>query len=475
MAIREITLADEEFKTAFVEGKFVIDCIEIKLTQNGAEQPSTYSSPGYFLVGPEVGAECRLVCLRKEGETTDIFGSLKRASELRSGRIIPDNHYYRLEARDVAGNTWTHPAASIKFQERADSLTLTVACDYLRCSMPGPTGQTWTDMVVLEELDFPMNLLNEKKLLVRGKHSSMMFETASAGDAATLSIVYDARKGSPAEPKFAELYAASDATEPASFEERLLEAVRFATATMFWPVMTETVRDGVRTLELSKARPAPGGKMINPPINPRGHDRDFYGLIGCYYKHACATAKGDEVSPLSAKLGGLYTLKSVWIDTVALVVSVCIESLVKGESFKDVAVVDPELKKKMGMLKSAIEKSEVEKSFRDRGLGLIGRMGEVGIREKLVALASFGALSSTDPETWRKLRNTAAHGSLRIDPAKMQEMLDNVFKSVTTVYKLVFLEIGYAGKYTDFSRHGWPWEDFDAAGCWSAAAAGAPK
>ncbi|MDM0008380.1 hypothetical protein QTI51_26650 [Variovorax sp. J22G73] len=468
MAIRNITLADEQFKTAFVDGKFVIDCIEIKLTQNGADAPATYSSPGYLLTGPEIGAECRLVCLRKEGETLDIFGSLKRVADLRSGRIIPDTYYYMLEACDVAGNTWTHPAASIVFQEHADSITLNVSCDYLRCSLPGPSGQTWTDMVVLEELEFPMNVVNEKRLFVRGKESSMMFETASAGTADTLSIIYDARKGSPAEPRFSELYAAGDATAPKAFEERLLEAVRFATATMFWPVITETVQDGARTLELSKARPAPGGKMINPPLNPRGSDRDFYALVSSYYKHACATATGNDVSPISAKLGGLYTLKSVWIDTVALVVSVAIESLVKGEKFKDLGSVDPELKRQMEIMKAAIDESTADKSFRGRGLGLIGRMGEVGIKEKLTALANCGALASTDPETWRKLRNSAAHGSLRIDPAKMQEMLDNVFKSVTMVYKLVFMEIGYAGKYTDFSQHGWPRESFNAEACWNA-------
>ena len=95
MGIQNLTLADEEFKTAFVEGKLVIDCIEIKLTQNGSDDPSTYSSPGYFLLGPEVGAECRLVCLRKEGETMDIFGSLKRAAELPANDIFGPQRPHR--------------------------------------------------------------------------------------------------------------------------------------------------------------------------------------------------------------------------------------------------------------------------------------------------------------------------------------------------------------------------------------------
>lgn len=37
MAIKNLTVSDEEFKTAFLSGKFVIDCVEIKLTQNDTE------------------------------------------------------------------------------------------------------------------------------------------------------------------------------------------------------------------------------------------------------------------------------------------------------------------------------------------------------------------------------------------------------------------------------------------------------
>lgn len=471
MPIHALTLADEEFKSAFVEGKFVLDCLAITLTQNGAEIPATYSSPGYFFIGPENGAESRLVCLRANDEPIDPFASLKRSLELSSGRIIPDSHYFKVEARDVHGNVWTNPAASVQIEEREYSFTLTVACDYLRCELAGASKGAWTDIVLLEELEFPMNLLNQTQRLVRGKSSPLTFEFGSGGEAAGLTVIYDARKGKSGAAKFSELYAEpkDPAVEPPmNFDQRLLESVRFVTATMFWPVMIETVKDGIRTLELSKARVAPRGEMIHPPLIPRGYDQDFYNLLGSYYRYACANAAGDDIAPLSAKLGGLYSLKNVWVDTVALLVSVAVEAMLGEHVFKPIGKAEQKVIDQVDKIFDAIRAAAADEELRDRAISSMASMKSSRAVDKLYKLVEAGVLDEGDPKKWKDLRNPTAHGSLHIDPAKLQELLDNVYGSITLIYKLVFMQIGYVGKYTDFSRHGWRPRDFDSSACWAA-------
>jgi hypothetical protein len=57
----------------------------------------------------------------------------------------------------------------------------------------------------------------------------------------------------------------------------------------------------------------------------------------------------------------------------------------------------------------------------------------------------------------------AAHGSLHIDPKMLQKLLDVVYGSMTLIYKLVFLRIGYDGQYSDYSKHGWHFKSFKAS------------
>lgn len=101
------------------------------------------------------------------------------------------------------------------------------------------------------------------------------------------------------------------------FDERLLESIRFCSATMVSPVMSEISQGGLRVIRLAKAKPLNNG-LVAPPLLDRGAVQDFYRLMGCYYDYACQHGKGQDSAPLSAKLGGLSTLKGVWLETIAL-------------------------------------------------------------------------------------------------------------------------------------------------------------
>jgi hypothetical protein len=67
MSINKVSLVDDGFKTAFLEGTLSIDCREIKLTQKGGTEPRVFSSTGFILVNAESGAKARLVIKRDPG------------------------------------------------------------------------------------------------------------------------------------------------------------------------------------------------------------------------------------------------------------------------------------------------------------------------------------------------------------------------------------------------------------------------
>ena len=78
MAIQKISLEDDDFKLAFIQGTLAIDCLEITLTQNATDKPRIYTAAGSIFASPENGAEARLVStsnwFSKEPHTARFLG-----------------------------------------------------------------------------------------------------------------------------------------------------------------------------------------------------------------------------------------------------------------------------------------------------------------------------------------------------------------------------------------------------------------
>ncbi len=463
MSVASPSLSDQAMKDNFVEGRLVIDCLEIKLTRNGPGEPSSLACAGFLHVSPENGIEARLVIARGAHQPYDVFDSMREQIELRSGQLFPPSRYFTLEAKDVTGNVWTNPSASVDIDHRPDAFIVTVSCAWVRSEAPVEGSASATHMVFIDELRFPENVVHSRKVLERGKKAFKLSSKASAGYAAGMLVTYDPRADRPG-PKFGELFAANEAETPLSenFDDRLVEAVRFCTATVAEPVMRETVHKGTKVLEFSQHRPANKG-MLAPPLNPRGNDADFYKLLEHYFLYACANAAGRDYAPLSAKVGGLFALKGVNLDTVALLVSVAVESVLGEDSFdqlgKSPAGVLELIKAMLAHIRAA---AKMEPNFIKRVADVVGGMKSIRAKDKLHALVVASAIDEKDRKAWNDTRNKAAHGSFEVDPAKLQELIDVVYRLSALVYKLVFLQIGYKGKFTDYGVHDWPLRDFAA-------------
>lgn len=461
MLIASLSLADQALKDAFVEGQLAIDCLEIKLTRNGPGEPSSFTCTGSLQASPEHGLQARLVIARGAHQPYDMFASLHAQMELRSGQLLPPSRYFALDAKDVSGNVWTNPSASVDIDHRPDAFIVTISCDWVRCETLLDGSASATHMVFMDELRFPDNVVHSVKVMERGKKALKLSSNASAGEAAGMLVTFDPRVDRPG-PKFGELFAVNQATTPLpdNFDDRLVEAVRFCTATVAEPVMRETVHKGKRVLEFAKYRPTNKG-MLGPPLQPRGNDADFYKLLAHYFEYARTNAAGRDFAPLSAKVGGLFTLKGVNLDTVALLVSVAVESVLGEESFKELGKPSASaldlFKQMIAHIKAA---ATFEPGFVKRVTDVIGGMKSSRVKDKLQALVAASVIDERDRKAWNDTRNKAAHGSFEIDPGELQELIDVVYRLSALVYKLAFLRIGYQGKFTDYGVHNWPLREF---------------
>lgn len=186
------------------------------------------------------------------------------------------------------------------------------------------------------------------------------------------------------------------------------------------------------------------------------------------FNYACANAKGKDFAPISSKLGGLFTLKGVWLDTIVLLLGVAVEGVLSEEKLKSVAKHKSGLLEDIKTLVEMVKQAPVDKSLIERVVNAVSNMKSISAADKLHALIQVGALEEEDRLAWKRLRNKSAHGTFEIDPEKMQHLLDDVFRLTTLVYKLVFLLIGYSGKYSNRAARGWRDDEFDARTCLAA-------
>lgn len=217
-----------------------------------------------------------------------------------------------------------------------------------------------------------------------------------------------------------------------------------------------------------KARPLNNTDIVHPPVTASKSAEDFYRLMECYFNYVCANAEDKKFAPLSSKLGGLFTLKGVWLDTVILLICVVVEAVLAEERFKCIAAQNSETVDAIGILIDAVKAAGVDEKIRSRAVTSISNLKSVSAADKLNSLTLVGAIEKEDLTNWKKRRNKAAHGTFVLDSKEIQHALDDVFRLTTLVYKLVFLLIGYSGKYSNRTARGWRDDEFEAQGYWAA-------
>jgi hypothetical protein len=460
--MQKLSLEDDEFKLAFIQGNLAIDCLDITLTQNGSDSPRIYHATGSIFASPENGAEARLVWKRDDEHPYNPIALFNEAQRVKPGELFSDDLYFSLRATDIAGNSWTHPAVLLKRDEKLDAEILTISCDFIHVEIATDVSRTLAHYVFKDDLSIPLNRALPSTDLIRGRERLLVKTNVSSGVIDGLDVSYY-RVGADKAGNSYELTAvAQSGNQPsADFHARLLEAVQFCVAKHAWPVMLEVIHGGKQTITLSKSRSFNNG-IVSSPL-PSYAWEDFYRLMECYYRYACAEVKGADAPPLSKKIGGLFTLKGVWIDTIALLLSVSVESILKDSVYDDLGKPGEGLMAMLKKLFEWVQQAPVDKDLIGRATSSMGTMKSNRAIDKMYVLAKAGVIDVEEIKAWKSLRNPTAHGSFELDPSKLQDLLDNVYRLIAMIYKLAFFRIGYQGKYSNYALRGWGEAFFDAA------------
>jgi len=439
----------DDYIHQYLEDKLRIPCVRIRLTRLAAQDPTVYEAPGTLELGKSFGVKGTFRAPKPGSSIEDVFAELSMVEDYELGQLVREDQYFQLEAVTNKGVHWICPRVSVRERPAAR-------------------------LTYIERLRMPEN----HRVDEAGRNGSRFVgRDGSTGRLANLDLTYVRRfRDDTVERSELSVQAVDGAVPPRHFDTRIEETMMFCSALLAQPVCTEVAHGTLRSIAFFKHRPA-RGSLVKPPIEDRFADRDFYSLATAYYEHACKDGDVERMSLLTRKIASLFDLSGASIAAVALGLAVAVESLAQVgelagrskatpahlavvEAIKTAVMKMPELDdlaKQFGEANSLPDKRSLSERL-DALLSLLGAGGRT--IDSLRLLKDVGAVTGAEIRAWDKLRHPTVHGSWVPKDETMQVHFDDLYKLVTLVYRLVFVHIGYDGRFDARNVKGWPVHEF---------------
>jgi len=197
--------------------------------------------------------------------------------------------------------------------------------------------------------------------------------------------------------------------------------------------------------------------VLHPPLVINYDKPAYHSQLFELYLNYIQSGKGERLlHSQKAVASSSYSYLSVFSLTLATSIEkICnfyFHSSIKQK-------LDVKIDEEISIVKGSIISLNLSDSLRNRIKGFLGTIKK-GIRTKdiLYDLEGQGLISEGLAKGWSNLRDPLAHGNQR--SGSIQERFDLVNSNLLLYYQLIFLVIRYKGKYSDYSKHGYPVEEF---------------
>lgn len=452
------TWSSKEEVQGFRQGTLHLDCPAVKLERHTPEGERVFSGPGYISQAPDRKITFKLYA--KESVPVDeVLGRIFGTAGPKAGEVIPLHEYWELSAVDSHTRRWRslhvlpEPETHAELEGSIwagdlDQLSSTAdmpeysGCNFLVLDFPGdhripyntPTSVTATT--------------GETKSR-SGYTNTLLF----ASEGADFQLVREK------EDQALVLTARSAASLPDYYETRLTETLQFLLGReMLWTRM-ESCRERVATVTLRSGDGGLAESGLYPPITDRWSEsaRWFAEMFVRYLRHV-QTYPRENYHPISIQLRAVCRAGAGSLEARTLTLSVAIESILKV-AFKDYGRPSKELKAQIAGFRAYLGKWDGPEDPRRRIDGAVGALQQQRAFDQLKELAEKGIVTEEQRDTWKEVRNSAAHASIT-DSWEIQELLRKYHVLVVLLFHLVFWVIGYRGSHVDHNTPGWPLREY---------------
>ena len=438
----------------FSHKEWSIDCPTIVLKQDFSRSPTTYRGPGSISQNTEGQLIVKLYC----PDIIPPFTAMTLHGG-KPGKIVPKTVYFSLNATDLRGKLWTATNILPRITSSFGNTGIAVTANIRELCQSGKLPRTFKNKsaeMVLRfagnmEFEFPCNAKTESRISIgntiisegssinvaKFKASNCEFIFYNDDDWFTVQVFCNKKQFLP----FLDL--------------RISEALQFIFARSFeWSILEVLEGNKYRT----HLRPLPDEESnlrIRPPLISNFPDdfRDFWKLFEMYLGHIVKYDKKDPHS-LSGHINDVIKASSGSPEAEVLAIAISIEGILRTE-FTNINITTKGLTDQINTAKTLIKDSALDEGFKRRIYGSLGAMLKPRAIDWLNFFLKRSFIKKEFVDAWKTIRHSSAHAEIRgsVTIRKLLRLRDLV---MVLLYRLIFLRIGYTGKYSDYRTYGWP-------------------
>jgi len=431
------------------------------LTQLASSSPTIYQGSGSVTRISSGQLELKSLCSRNVS-----YSSSDRGVGI--GKLVPETSYFSLNATDDQGRVWTSERFLIDkllIDKRVQGNQVTITAQLYKISHTAqalPDENASLRLQLSEFIGIPFRpgetdqgepeIVNYVNLQACGYEFILRYER----DSTLIEVT------------------SNSSDLPAFIETRVCEALQFVVGvSISWFTLelnqgqqkTTTIQSPFNINININSRDKQTIVLSPIRLNSADTNEDVWNLFGKYVCHILTYSK-EEFHPISGWVRRIINARTTIVETRMLTLSVAIEGLLRIGFYKK-GLMDDEIKTVKIQVLDVLDKVKelgLEKKLNDRITGFLKNIKEkdpVRPIDKLYKLSKEGWLDEDLIKSWDDIRNTSTHGGTieRKEIEKYSILCDQVN---VLFNHLVFLLIGYTGKYTDYRKEGWITGDFNS-------------
>lgn len=434
----------------YIDLKFIYELPEIIIEQRTSINPKTYTGPG--AVEQDEDGNLILKMYSKSSESTkDLF-----KNESKPGRLIKDSDYYKIIAKDMYGSTWNSNKVRIDkhYGQGGKFLIIYAKLNQIFCEANLYELESRSTLIlnINKDLQLPVAPFFEIQEIKEKEFYKNVRVFCATKVRDYQIIVYK-------QSNWIEVNISSKISDlPKNIDLRICEALQLITYTKLNWFFYEKFEGKKNYQKLNNINSYNIIKGFTPPFDINStYSEQIWKIFKLYLDYILDYPIPDKYHPISSLLNLIIQAEKLPIETRFQTICICVESILKSEFDLKIDADSKLIENRSNIIKFIVE--NVDEKYKDRLQGLLGQLSNVRSVDKLYKLATDRLIEERLIKDWEDLRHPTIHGE-RIQSDRLQEYLDKYYSTLTLFYQLIFLKIGYTGRFTDYSSPNWPLRDF---------------
>jgi len=376
--------------------------------------------------------------------------------------LIADNESYGLFATDVKGRVWSgkYILPSTSGCAAEEGVTVSGRLDQLvhtsKIQPPPVHPYSSFDMKFFQTFAIPCNVATQSSTVIGGK---VRGQRTSLDVAQFKSCECDFEMRAENEMVSFQTFTHSNKLPP-NLDLRAIEALQFVLAIPVEWVILDKCEGDTETIQIRRADIYPRKSQLGPPVDFKDIRNSIFVwmLYDKYLGYILKYERPDKYSPLSVHVRRVIKGSEGSTEARMLTLGIAVEGALR--------VAFPELvelpKEELNGLEEAdeiVDRSSLNEELKRRIKGAIGSWKHRGAADMLSKLVNSGVIELKEFNAWKEIRHPSVHATL-LNLHDLQRFVDLCHIGTVLFYKLIFHAIGYKGKYTDYSTHGWPLKEY---------------